>query len=52
MIKEQKEGFSVGNILSEDFLSNAAFFQKLLTPMNKISSEKTVSDSKLYIFFE
>ncbi len=27
VIKEEKEGFAVGNILAEDFLANAAFFQ-------------------------
>ena len=36
VIKEQKEGFAVGNILAENFLSNAAFFQMKLLAFNLV----------------
>ncbi|MEA2004785.1 MAG: hypothetical protein U9O50_00725 [Acidobacteriota bacterium] len=33
VIKEEKEGFAIENILAEDFLANGAFFQlQLLAP--------------------
>jgi len=36
VIKEQKEGFAVENILSEDFLANAALFQMQLLAYNLV----------------
>ncbi len=36
VIKEQKEGFAVENILSEDFLANAALFQMQLLAFNLV----------------
>jgi hypothetical protein len=36
VIKEQKEGFAVENILSEDFLANAAIFQMQLLAYNLV----------------
>jgi hypothetical protein len=36
VIKEEKEGFGVENILSEDFLANAAFFQLQLLAYNLV----------------
>ncbi len=36
VIKEQKEGFAVDNILSEDFLANAAIFQMQLLAYNLV----------------
>jgi len=36
VIKEEKKGFAVDNILSEDFLSNAAFFQMQLLAYNLV----------------
>jgi len=36
VIKEEKEGFAVGNILAEDFLANAAFFQMKLLAYNLV----------------
>jgi len=36
VIKEEKEGFAVDNILAEDFLSQAAFFQMQLLAFNLV----------------
>lgn len=36
VIKEQKEGFAIENILSEDFLANAALFQMQLLAYNLV----------------
>lgn len=36
VIKEEKEGFGLDNILSEDFLANAAFFQLQLLSYNLV----------------
>lgn len=36
VIKEEKQGFAVENILSEDFLSNAVFFQMQLLAYNLV----------------
>ena len=48
MIKEEKEGFGVENILSEDFLANAVIFQLQLLAYNLVQYFKYANLEKTW----
>ncbi len=50
VIKEEKEGFGVDNILSEDFLGNAVFFQLQLLAYNLVQYFRNCNEIRLLFF--